>query len=57
MDTDNTWRMREHLHRCPDCLKYSNCGGTKNRPCGKPYLVKCPAGECGEREVKGKSNE
>jgi hypothetical protein len=45
-----SWRMREHLHRCPDCLKYSDCGGDRNHPCGKPFQVKCVEGECNLRQ-------
>lgn len=40
------WRQREHLHRCPRCLRYRDCRGTKNHPCGKPFQVQCVEGKC-----------
>lgn len=53
---DNNWRMRERLHRCPDCWRHTNCGGNRNHPCGKPYLIKCAEGEHAKLDEKSVDN-
>lgn len=40
-DPDESWRRREHLHRCPTCYAYKDCDGSKQSPCMKPSRIIC----------------
>lgn len=49
MGTSENWRNREHLHRCPKCWEYKDCGGRMAYRCEKPQLLTCD--KCTQHDV------